>query len=463
MKFPIEQILASIPGPDREFGEIDDDIQESLDQIDNELMKRGTLNAESMDWDAVAEQAAAVLSKCAHLKGFHGAVLALTNQPTTAANLAKALQLSTYLFAQAWQEMHPKSKRAGRLRDVWIGDIISYLASGVEYVCKAERTLPDESRAKALALVELASPHGVDVAPLSEALEAAKSPPPPQENNKAANGGGKDGEFVPRELNARDRAVLRKDIRSVADRITQFDPDAPVAYLMRGYAAWLEHKTLPENTDGVTQQQAMPAFILDEHKAAATAPDEAKLAKLEDRLYMSPDWFEGQKLAERMARKLGHDAVADAIARRSAERVQSLPGLDKLQYANNKPYVSPEIAQWLANVGTAPTKAKGQGGSSGNGSADDAPDMDDQQETDTKKPSLEDALRVADDAVAKSSSGRETVLAKFTLAKEMATHGLKSHARLIFDEILHEFGVAKLSEWDKALLREVQQERSRVG
>ncbi len=462
MKFPIDDILASIPGPDREFGEIDDDIQEALDQIDNELMKRGTLNAEALDWDAVAEQAAAVLSRCAHLKAFHGAVLALTHQPTTAANLAKAFQLSTYLFAQAWQEMHPKSKRAGRLRDVWIGDIIGYLASGVEYVCKAERALPDDSRAKALALVELASPHGVDVAPLRDALEAAKSPPPPQEN-KVANGGDKGGEFVTRELNARDRAVLRKDIRSVADRITQFDPDAPVAYLMRGYAAWLEHKTLPENTDGVTQQQAMPAFILDEHKAAASDPDAAKLAKLEDRLYMSPDWFEGQKLAERMARKLGYDAVADAIARRSAERVASLPGLDKLQYANNKPYVSPEIAQWLANVGASAAKAKGQGGSAAKGSADETANQDDPQESENKKPSLEDALRVADDAVAKSSSGRETVLAKFTLAKEMATHGLKSHARLIFDEILHEFGVAKLSEWDKALLREVQQERSRVG
>lgn len=459
MKFPVEQILPSIPGPDREFGEIDDDIQEALDQIDNELMKRGTLNAESLDWDAVAEQAAAVLARCAHLKGFHAAVLALTNQPASA-DLAKAFALSTYLFAQAWQEMHPKSKRAGRLRDVWIGDIIGNLASGVEYVCKAERTLPDESRAKALALVELASPHGIDVSALSDALQAAKTPPPPQSEKQSGGGG---GEFVSRELNARDRAVLRKDIRSVADRITQFDPDAPVAYLMRGYAAWLEHKSLPENTDGVTQQQAMPAFILDEHKAAASDPDAAKLAKLEDRLYMSPDWFEGQKIAERMARKLGHEAVANAIAQRSAERVLSLPGLDKLQYANNKPYVSPEIAQWLANVGSALAKGKGKAGGAGKGVVDDIPDDDGMDDAGSKKPSLEDALRVADDAVAKSASGRETVLAKFALAKEMATHGLKSHARLIFDEILHEFGVAKLGEWDKALLREVQQERSRVG
>ncbi|MEQ5778147.1 MULTISPECIES: type VI secretion system domain-containing protein [unclassified Thalassospira] len=459
MKFPIDDILASIPGPDREFGEIDDTVQDALDQIDNELMKRGTLNAEGLDWASVAEQAAVVLKQCAHLKGFHAAILALTHQPSSG-DLAKSLQLATYMFAQAWQEMHPKSKRAGRLRDVWVGDIVGNLAGAIGYVCKAERAIPEESRVKALALVELASPHGVDVSDLNEALTAAKTPPAPQPEKP--NGNTSSGEFIPRELNARDRAVLRKDIRSVADRITQFDPDAPVAYLMRGYAAWLEHKTLPENTDGVTGQQAMPAFILDEHQAAASDPDDAKLAKLEDRLFMSPDWFEGQKLADKMARRLGRENVANAICQRSVERVQSLPGLDKLQYANNKPYVSPDIAKWLESAAqTGPGKGQKDKGDK-TPSQSVLSDTGDGDEANTK-PSLEKVLRDTDDAVAKSTSGRETALAKFALAQEMAGHGLKSHARLIFDEILHEFGVAKLGEWDKSLLRDVQQARSKVG
>jgi len=448
--FPVKEILASCPVGDSGFGVIDDDLSEQLDIIDNELMKRGTLGMESIDWKVVLMAADAVLRRCAHLKAFHAAITAMSQKPA-GRDVPAILDLGEYLFVQAWPGLHPQGKRGERLRTAWGQEIIQSMGNALCYVWRAERAIPDRTEDRVGKLITCLREHKIDPGPLEDALKQMKQATTPPSEKETGSSSRSDssgtGGSARRDLDARERAVLRQDIRALAYRISQFDADADVAYLMRGYAAWLEHKSIPENVDGVVPQMSMPAFIIEEHQNAAKNPDDGALLKLEDRLFLSPDWFEGQKIAADMAGRLGHEDVAHAIRSRCARRLARLPELKTLSYANERTYVPREIAAWAEKLHESKV-------------ADEEDVID--KSSDDVADGLESRVRMTNAALAESQSGRETALAKLDLARAFRESNLDAHAALLLDEILREFQLADLADWDRALLNEVEKERKSI-
>lgn len=450
MSFPVDQILDLCPGPDQGFGVVDEALQDDLDRIDGELMKRGTLGGDGIDWKLLREDAGNVLRRCCHLKAFQAAGIALSQEPSPG-DLTSALRLCESLFGGMWPDLHPQGRKAARLRDAWAAEIVQSLARTVSYVWAAERKLPEGAASRIDQLIPKLQEAQLDADVLLEAVKKTKSSPPAEaEYEPAAKshpGGpatGTPGERgqTSRGLDARGRAALRQDIRAVADRISQFDPQADVAYLMRGYAAWLEHRSLPESDNGTVPQMSMPAFVVEEHQTAAKDPSDGSLQRIEDRLYMSPDWFEGQKIAAEMAECLGYQDIAKAIRQRTARRLDALPGLKNLSYANERPYVSRSIADWVEKE-----------------QADTLPDEGGKPDEGNNEETLEDIIREVNEALAASRCGRETALAKLDLARALRANDLDAHANLLIEEILREFETASLPDWDKALLADVNVEK----
>ena len=440
----IERLLGNPPDP----GRISEGAEAALDRLDDALMKRGTLGAESIDWPQIRRDAQTVLTDCLHMQALRGLIFALC-QGQSEADLLAALSVTQGALAPSvWSVLHPQGARAERKRQQWAGDMLSALLGTLKQVDLASRGLAPETLATARAITPLAEAAGLEVSGwlggLSEACPRGQAGASKSQPEAEPRGGP-----PARELDARGRAELRRDLRALAERVSRHDPATDVAFLMRRYAAWLEFSALPPvDGEGRVEQQPMPANIVDEFRAAAERPTDTALARLEDRLFNSPDWFEGHRLAARMAQGLGHHAIAEAVRTRVAQRLAALPGLAGLRYANGAPYLEPGLADWARGGGAAAPAAVQT-------VPEAAPEEQEPEDLQARIAGLEGAITAA-------SSRRARAVAKLALARALAAAGLPGHARLLLQELSDTLADPILAEWDRDLAEELRAELSRL-
>ncbi|WP_082005676.1 type VI secretion system domain-containing protein [Halocynthiibacter namhaensis] len=210
-------------------------------------------------------------------------------------------------------------------------------------------------------------------------------------------------------------------------------------WIMRGYASWLEYAKAPESKDetGITDQAAMPAFVAEEHLKNVASPDHVALKKLEDRLFMSPDWFEGQNLAADMALALDMPKSADAIRVRVQDRLAQVPELMDLKHQNGTEIVPDTIRTWIAD--------------------DVAPDSGATKSEPSDIPGDDtDALALAEARICAARSPREAALAQYEFAVALIAAGHVHHARLICKTLTRQLSEPPLDDWDSHFLAEVK-------
>lgn len=437
----IERLTSTPPAA----GEITENVEELLDRIDTSLMKRGTLNAATIDWQQVRNDSVAVLNECLHLLALRGLVFSLC-QSQTEEDMIEAQKLLAASFATtAWNAFHPQDAKAERRRKQWGTDVLLALLQVQKQIDLATRGLPQEVLVGAQALAKLASDVGVDSASYAAGLNDLR-----QRGQATAKHAAEveSASTAPSELDAKGRAELRRDIRALAERISRHEPASEIPFLMRRYAGWLEFRTLPSvDSQGRVPQQPMPANIADEFRAAAERPTDNTLTRLEERLFNSPDWFEGHRLAAKMAQALGYSAVAEAIHERLARRLTDLPGLAGLRYANDTPYVDSTIADW-AKTAVLHTSQETSAGSA---------------KEEVAEPSLKDRIAVLETTMAARRSKRARAVAKLALAQELSAAGLSSHAQFLLQELSETLSEPVLASWDNELADEVRSALGRLN
>lgn len=453
------EFLKQIPVSKQGFGEITDEIIEALEALDEELMKRGTLAVDSIDWPELHKKAESLLPQVCHLQAYRALIIAVTAPEISGciqeSGLITAFATAQHLTDKAWPEMHPQGARLKRKRDAWMNDIVQALASAVDDA--SEQNVMSCAGVKAAEkLVKSLRKAEIDSRNLERALknqpadlpEVTASPQPaaarPRETARPAAAA---AQTVQQRLDAKGRADLRRDIQALADRISHHEPDAGIAWLMRGYASWLEYTQAPEAQDaeGVTDQPAMPAFVAEEHRKNATTPDLATLKKLEDRLFMSPDWFEGQQLAAEMAQRLDMPGSSAAIRQRVQDRLAQLPELKDLRHQNGTEIVPEEVQSWAADQSAAPIVVQSE-----------ATAMDDDAEAG-------DPLAQAETAIGAARSLREAALAQFSFARTLIAGGHLSHADSIAGMLLNHFSEPFLKEWDHRFWEDLKELRQKAA
>lgn len=421
--------IAGSPGSESDFGTLNEDAENALDAINTELIKRGTLSAEDIDWKAIEAATLGLFTHCVHLYGYVAAVLLIARIPSQG-HLNHTIKVMEHFLDHSWPGLHPNGPRAERHKNKFLGELIAAFTGHITAVVNAERTLSQECHKGLKSLVKrlekLKLP--VDLKELRSAMDAAKAPKLVDETAFSS-----DGSFKKRELDAKERAEMRRAIKSMADQIFQYDPDAGVSFALRGYAAWLEHWQESPSEGGMIEQYPMPANIQDEHAKAALKPNLSTVMRLEDRLFNSPDWMEGQKTLYGMLMTLEFPHAAQAVRQRVAHRLSVREELKSLKYANGTDIVPPEIESWAAATPIESFSVEG---------------ADEGGEEENPAERMLEALTALDKELAHSLSGRAVFTKRLEFAEELLTAGLKAQTLSILTALEMEVEQKDLKDWD---------------
>ncbi|TQM89962.1 type VI secretion system ImpA/VasJ family protein [Roseinatronobacter monicus] len=432
-----------------DFGDPDAIPEGAFSRLEDGLMKRGTLAADTIDWKQMRADVKAVLDACLHLQAFRCLAFVAVQSRSDADLITAIKSLGRAFMPEVWPGLHPTGPKANRRRQQWAIEILAAIHDALEHNFTAQRALDPALVTEAQLLAKAAKSSGHDVAALEDLLASLHTAQKRERSAKPVTVH-EQPTLLTRDLDARGRAELRRDLRALAERITRFEPDAALAYEMRRYAAWLEFRIIPQlNEAGNLDQQPMPANIVDEFRAYAERPSDTALARLEERLYNSPDWFEGHQLAARMAQNLGYSQVDAAITQAARDRLAALPELLTLHWANGTPVVGEPLMPWLRpSQVESTTKARPEAGV-------DSPENHVAQAEIEREPDLESKIAILEDVLPQRSLGRARALAKLNLAMELAKSGLRNHAILLLGEIGEVLSDPTLASWDSELASEV--------
>ena len=441
MNNEVRILLDTIPGSDQDYGILDEDIHDKLDVLETIIMKRGTLANDEIDWAKTHTLCTQVLEKVSHMLAFRCLIISLC-ETQQEKNVIDAFVIAECLYTQHFPNMHPIGNSNKRRRVAWSNELLSLLQATLEKTFKTQG-LSGPIQKAVEKFTTSCETSGIDAHGISKLLSEAEINSAAEVEKLQLRTDQTSFGAEKKELDAAGRAQLRRELKSMADRITGHDPDAAPPYLMRGYAGWLEFSELPSTNDaGRVEQQSMPSFIVDEHLSALEAPSIKTFIRLEDRLYLSPDWFGGQLIAFEMAQRLELFTAAEAIRQRTKGRLDLLPGLKTLSYADGATYVPKDIERWLS--GTSKNTKLEQ--------------ID--EKVDDPLPDFNSLWKHFDERIAAARSPRETALVKQDIARQLKAEGLLAHSRMLCSEIIALMKMMPSDEWDSALLQDLQREIS---
>lgn len=434
--------LNSIPGESQDFGALDHALEEQLEVISEELFKKGTLSGDTIDWATVQTESTKVLAQASHMLAFRGLILSLI-ESAQQDSLKDAFEAGTILLSGHYPKLHPKGPKFQRKKASWALEIMTALTKALND--KQGQFDKGMIAPAGQAFCDAAALHELEVATLRKVLTEAASDQNIQKSHGDAASEQDSHSETPSKLDAKGRAQLRREIQTLAHKIFTNTPDAGISYEMRGFAGWMEFQFLPEaDPSGKTGLQTMPSSVFEDHQRALSNPSLKDLQRLEERLVSNPDWFEGHRLASKLAEQLGLPAASEAIRRRVADRLRNWAGLRDLRYSNDAPFVSSEMAAWVGGQEVQKQTEFGDVSESGAGQGAD----------------LSEFLSSIDAELEAAKSPRDKGLAKLRLLREYKRLGHIAQAKLMAEELCDAICSASAKDWDEHLLKSIEAELS---
>lgn len=156
---------------------------------------------------------------------------------------------------------------------------------------------------------------------------------------------------APNELSFNTVREIKLSYLKIADYHNQQVPEDTLGYRLRRYAMWHSIVTLPpQNQEGITQMTAIPDDRLSDYRdGVANTPSLALLKNIEKTLENSPFWIEGNYLASNCAKQLGYENVSQAIQQATTDFVNRFDTFSKVKFSNGYAFIPDEISQWLTN------------------------------------------------------------------------------------------------------------------
>lgn len=430
---------------------VTDEVSNQIDKIEAYLMKRGTLSAHEIDWKDLKKLSDAILKSTLHISALRAYVLCLTEgEEANSSSTLDAGQIILSICTDLWKNIVPRGNKYIRRQKAYAEEMFNAFIKSTEKNIQTNN-LPPKIDKNVDQLIRAAKKLNIDETGLIQLKADIRAKGKKQKEKPPRSETTRTDDLSSEKLDAKGRADLRNAISSLANRIGHYYKDAGLPYHMRGFAAWLEFPETPEaDTEGVTAIEAMPAFVSDEHIQAARNPSVISLKNLENRLSMSPDWFEGQMIAHKMALDLELPNVAQAIQLRVSKRLSELPGLRKLKYTNNTPIVADRVLEWATGVTehSAPMLEKT--------SNEENPNIN------ARKLNFEDAVKDLNGRLEHAKSLRQISLIKLEFANLLLDHKCVSHASLILDEVEQYFEDQLLQKWDTEFVEDIKALKKRL-
>ncbi|MBP0601150.1 type VI secretion system protein TssA [Aeromonas sanarellii] len=440
------------------------------DYVETELVKLGSLAHSQVDLNAVAEACLDLLESRTKDMRVLAQLLRCLQHPAKATPLGAAISLLEAWIQAYWllawpgnasqkqrlmvqivkrfegalpricesasaAELAQLLAQAEQLERVWLaqcpdkGELLDPLVMGLK---RAQRQQVAQAEADAAGQ------------PQSSGAAAASNPASAGPSASGAmvlsGGGGSAGIDVD---SSNDRAWRQTQLK-VAELLIERQPDAAVGYRLRRHAVWAGITAVPMSGAGnKTPLAPMSADMVDEYRAAMSAPDQGLWQRIEQSLTLAPYWFEGHRLSAEVAQKLGFGAVAQAIAEELGAFLQRLPALRELAFSDGSPFLSPECDRWLQ-----PAK----GGSAGCGEAGLAEEVAQRH----GEQGVAAALALLDERIAQLKEPRDRFHALLVQAELLAQEGMEALARQHYQHLWQEASRLGLSHWEPGLVNRLE-------
>ena len=363
----VDQVIAALPGNSAVGKALGEDA--TLDFLDNEIMKIGSLAHADIDWAKVESESLRLLSdRSKDLKVFGFLMLCLQrggNGERFSLSLYLLNQVLDSWWHQAWPFPGDRGKRprtllfnqmvqratqavAGLSFDAGVGDGRSYCLALVDQLLLAAETaglVSDNVTDLRRSISRLPAVSSVtERIPATASAEPATSPTPSATASSASLG--------PLALDAGNERATRQSLLKVAELLTELTPNEPLGYQLRRYAIWYSIAAVPPARDGIkTDLAAVSADrVADYRDALAKQPDHALWQRIEQSLSVSPFWLEGHWYSAQVAQSLGLSACAEAIRQGLQTFIERLPALADMTFSDGTPFVPKAVADWLLSA-----------------------------------------------------------------------------------------------------------------
>ncbi|RLM21874.1 type VI secretion system ImpA domain-containing protein [Brenneria alni] len=349
-------------------------------------------------WPASAQQKRRLMNQV--VKRFESAFPRL-GERASGAELAQLLQLTEGL-AQCWQSVAPDN-----------GELLDGLFSELR---RAQRQQQEKTQ-------------------VNETRQA------PQKTRADTRSAAAVGECDTVEIDGSNERAWRQTLLKVAELLVEQQPEAAVGYRLRRHAVWSGISSPPIAGKGnKTQLAPVPADMVNDYQAALPQADPALWRRVEQSLTLAPYWFDGHRLSAQAAIRLGHPALAVAIAEELSAFLQRFPVLRDLAFSDGTPFYPADCDEWLRSAQPAASPPTGQTDPAGEVKACRA------------EKGLDAALALLDERMQQQKEPRGRFYTQLALADFLAAEGMKTLAGQHYHGLWQEAQRLGLAQWEPGLV-----------
>ncbi|MDG2942770.1 type VI secretion system protein TssA [Exercitatus varius] len=374
-----QNILQDITTENRPIG-LPDEEGKLFFAIDEQVMKFGSLQHDTIDWDGLITSCVQYLTEvCKDYKVLQYLAYALL-QKNARENFIEFLTLFAEFNKKYLFDAYPKPSK-NQTVDRFKARAILLVINRIEdaFNKNGENFSHEQNQATAKKLAEI-SPHLVNYVPdaetifnkISRKLESQitksqsdtanipeqqaqmQSPVTINTGNSPAT---TQTRAQPGKLNIPDANAfdltndrkLKQFYLQVADITCEIDPASILGYISRRYGLWRGITQLPEmNEQGITAMQAIATDKLHDYREFVhSSPSLELLNKIEKTVVSSPYWIEGSYLSAECCRALKLDDAADTIRTVTKRFVDKFDHFERAKFHNGEPFMPEKVAQWL--------------------------------------------------------------------------------------------------------------------
>lgn len=147
---------------------------------------------------------------------------------------------------------------------------------------------------------------------------------------------------------------LKQFYFQVADTTCLLEPSSILGYASRRFGLWHNITQLPEmNPQGNTMMQSVPLDKMSDYREQViTSPSVELLGRIEKTITTSPYWIEGNYLSAKCCQALKFNDAAEIIRNVTKQFVNKFPMFHSAKFQNGEPFINETVLNWLADEAT---------------------------------------------------------------------------------------------------------------
>lgn len=247
---------------------------------------------------------------------------------------------------------------------------------------------------------------------------------------------------------------LKQFYFQVADTTYSLEPSSSLGYVSRRFGLWHGITQLPAmNEQGSTMMQSVPMDkVSDYREQVISSPSVELLGRIEKTVTTSPYWIEGSYLSAKCCLALKFNIAAEAIRDVTKQFIDKFPMFPSAKFQNGEPFLSETVLSWLADGDAKNTPAQVS-------SVDDLTNNFDECYTSDGFVSV---LKLIDEQLKLAVDSRSRHYLQFEKVRFFLKEGMLTIAINELSELIDNARKYSVEEWDSAFFTQLEQLKDKL-